>query len=103
MQISTCFYPQCVVKITYLASLEQWLTTFWHQGPVSWKSTFPLTEGRAMVSGWFKNVHSPYTSFQLLLHPLYLKSSGLRSQRLGTPALENSATKNVCLAGNLQG
>ena len=33
-----------------------WSPTFWHQGPVSWKSTFPLTEGRGMVSGWFKNV-----------------------------------------------
>ena len=48
--------------------------------------------------GWFQDdlstllsVHVLYTFFLLLLHRLHLKSSGIRSQRLGTPSLEPKA------------
>ena len=41
--------------------------------------------------GWFQNdsisLHLLCTLFLLLLHQLHLRSSGIRSQRLGTPAL----------------
>ena len=41
--------------------------------------------------GWFQDelstLHVLYTFFLLLLHQLHLRSSGIRSQRLGTPAL----------------
>ena len=43
-----------------------------------------------MVSGWFQDVsralYSWCTLFLLLLHQLHLRSLGIRSQRLGTPA-----------------
>ena len=34
--------------------------------------------------------------FLLLLHQLHLRSSGIRSQRLGTPALLQSIQMNFC-------
>ena len=61
--------------------------THWHQGPVSWKTIFPQIGRGVMVSGWFKRIY--YAFYLLLLHQLHLRSSGIRSQRLGTPALEH--------------
>ena len=62
---------------------------FWHQGPVSWKIIFPWTG-----AGWgvyFQNdsstSHLLYILFQLLLDQLHLRSSGIRSRRLGTPVV----------------
>ena len=61
---------------------------FWHQGPVSWKTIFPWNgEGE-----WFQDDSSPLrllcTLFLLLLHQLHLRSSGIRSWRLGTLVLK---------------
>ena len=63
---------------------------FWHQGWVLWKTVFPQTGGGE--GGWFQDNSSTFhllrTLFLLLLHQIHLRSSGIRSQRLGTPALE---------------
>ena len=52
---------------------------------------FPMVEG----SGWFRDdssiLHLLCTLFQLFLHQLYLRSSGIRSQRLGMPTLNACA------------
>ena len=57
----------------------------WHQGPVLWKTIFPPSRG---LGGWFGDdlnaLHLLFTLF-LLLHQLHLRSSGVRSQKLGTP------------------
>ena len=64
--------------------------TFQHQGPVSCKTIFLWTgevEGR-----WFRDdssaLHLLCMLFLLLLHQLYLRSSGIRSWRLGIPDLD---------------
>ena len=62
---------------------------FWHQGPVSWKTIFPWTGGGggwAMVSDNTLIVH--FVSIIITLVPL--RSLGVRSWNLGTPALEDS-------------
>ena len=59
---------------------------FWHQGPVSWKTIFLWTR---VLAGWFQDdsspLHSLCTLLLLLLYQLHLRSSGIRSWRLGTP------------------
>ena len=46
------------------------------------------------VGGWFlddsSSLHLLCTSFLLLLHQLHLRSSDIRSQRLGTPGLQHN-------------
>ena len=74
---------------------------FWYQRPVSWKTVFPRTRvGWRRV--WFQDdssvLHLLCTLFLLLLHQLHLRSSGIRSQRLGTPALEEPLTE--CSGGS---
>ena len=62
---------------------------FWHQGPVLWKRNFPWTRVGRVV--WGCQVLYIYCALLLLLlHHLHLRSSGIRSQRLGTPGLDNS-------------
>ena len=61
---------------------------FWHQGPVLWKTIFPTTMW-GMVFGWFKSITF---TVHILLHELHLRSSGIRSWRLGTPVLEDKST-----------
>ena len=43
--------------------------------------------------GWFgddsSTLHLLYTLFLLLLHEIHLRASGIRSQRLGNPALRH--------------
>ena len=61
---------------------------FWHQGPVSLKTIFPWT--MVGIGAWFldesRKIQLLCTLFLLLLYQLYLRStSGIRSQRLGTP------------------
>jgi len=54
---------------------------FWYQGLASWKTFFPQTR-----EGGMTQVHYLLcTLFLLLLHQLHLRSSGIRSRRLGTP------------------
>ena len=64
---------------------------FWHREPVSWKTILPQTSGGW---GWFgddsSTLHLSGSLFLLLLHQLHLKSSGIRSQRLVTPAIQHS-------------
>ena len=60
---------------------------FWHQEPVSWSPVFPWTVGE----GWFgddsNTLHLLCILFLLLLHQFHLRSSGIKSWKLGTPAL----------------
>ena len=60
---------------------------FWHQGLILWKTIFPRTR----VGGWFQDdsstLHLLCALFLLLLHQPDPRSSGIRSQRLGTPLL----------------
>ena len=62
---------------------------FWQHEPVSWKTIFPWTG----LGGWFwsdsRALDLSCTLFLLSLHQLHLRSPGLRSQRLGTPGLED--------------
>ena len=66
---------------------------FWQQELVLWKTIFP----RTWVRGWFQDdlipLHLLCTLFLLLLHQLHLRSSGIRSRRLGTPSLDNWASR----------
>ena len=76
------------LDITLVTSGHQ---SFGHQGAFSWKTTFPQTR----VGGWFEDdsntLYLVCMLFLLLLLPLlHLRSSGIRSQRLGTPALSPS-------------
>ena len=61
---------------------------FWHPGWVSWKTIFPWMGMGGVVSGWFR--HITFIVHLLLLHQLHLRPSGIRSWRLGTPALCSS-------------
>ena len=60
--------------------------TFWHQGPCFMKENFSHELGKG---AWFQDdssaLHLLFTLFLLLLHQLHLRSSGIRSRRLGTP------------------
>ena len=55
---------------------------FWHLDLVSWKTILPWTRVEGMV--WL--LHTLF----LLLHQLHLRSLGTRSQKLGTPGLQNT-------------
>ena len=78
--------------------LEQRSPTFSAPGTDLMVDSFPTSWGG---SGWFwddsSTLHLLCTLFLLLLHQLHLRSSGIRSWRLGTPALEN----NICCSENL--
>ena len=45
-----------LIKSRLLKPLVQQSQTFCHQGPVSWKTIFPWTGEKGMVSGWFKHI-----------------------------------------------
>ena len=66
------------------------LQSFWHQGPVSWKTVFSWTR----VGEWFGDVlsalHVLCTLFLLFLYQFPLRSSGIRSWKLGTPEMESA-------------
>ena len=61
----------------------------WYQGSISWKTIFPRPG-----EGWFEDasseLHLLCTLFLLSWHQLHLRSSGIKSQRLGTPGLVHS-------------
>ena len=71
---------------------------FWYQGSLQWKTIFAWTRvtGRG---GWLGDASSTLyllcTLFLLLLYQFHLRSSGIRSQRLETPALRDWLCKNV--------
>ena len=61
---------------------------FGNQGLVSWKIILPQT-----AVGWFQDDSSTLhllCTLLLLLQQLHLRSSGIRCQKLGTPALEGT-------------
>ena len=55
--------------------------------------------------GWFQDdsssLHLLCTLFLLLLHTLHPRSSGIRSRRLGTPAVEDSNIGLICFPDHL--
>ena len=63
----------------------------WHQGPVLGRQ-FSTDWGRGWFWGDSRALHLLSILFLLLLHQLHLRSSGIRSWRLGTPALSNFPT-----------
>ena len=77
-------------------SLKQWSPTF-----LAPETSFVEDSFTTDKVGWFGNdssmLHSLRTWFLLLLHELQLRSSGIRSQRLGTPALHDFHS-TPCLA-----
>ena len=56
---------------------------FWHQELVLWKTVFPWTG----VGGWLQD---DSRALYLLCTLLYLRLSGIRWQRLGTPELQDT-------------
>ena len=54
-------------------------------------------EEGGMVLGWFKYIISIVNLFLLLLHQLHLRSSGIRSQRSGTFAIEGQIPSLIFL------
>ena len=77
------------LDITLVTSGHQ---SFGHQGAFLWKTTLPQTT----VGGWFGDDSNTFYLLcllfllLLLLPQLHLRSSGIRSWRLGTPALSPS-------------
>ena len=57
---------------------------FWQQEPVLWKMIFPQTGFEGQFGHDSSALHLLCTLFLLLLPQLHLRSSGIRSQRLGT-------------------
>ena len=80
---------KCCFICIYLYALIRSPQPFWHQGLVSWKTISPRTG----VGEWFQDdsstLHLLCTLFLLLFCQLHLRSSGMRSWRLGIPALNN--------------
>ena len=68
--------------------LWQQFPTFLAQGTISVEDNFSMDQGGG--GGWFLDDSSVLrllcTLFLLLFHQLHLRSSGIRSWRLGTPA-----------------
>ena len=65
--------------------LDQRSSNFLAEGLVSWKTIFPWTWGLEWFQDDLSTLHLLCTLFLLILHQLHLRSSGIRSQRLGTP------------------
>ena len=83
------------LMISWSTSCQQ----FWHRGPIIWKTIFP----RMRSGGWFHDDSNALcllcNVFLLLLHHLHLRSSGIRSWRLGTPEIENVWGTHISVAG----
>ena len=70
---------------------------FLAQGPVSWKTIFPCMGVRAWFQDDSSTLHLLHILF-LSLYQLHLRSSGIRSQRLETPPLENRSRRALFLS-----
>ena len=72
---------------------KQWSPTFLASGTNFVEDNFSTDQGRG--GGWFQDasraLHLLCTLFLLLSHQCHLRESGIRSQRLGTPALKDTA------------
>ena len=79
----SCGRPACPANTAFFSGPQP----VWHQGLLSWNS-FPQTRAEWM---WFGNnsraLHLLCNLSLLLLHQLCLRSSGIKSWRLGTPAI----------------
>ena len=63
------------------------LQPFWHQGLVLWKTIFPETRVRGMVSGSFKCITFSVHFVSNLMPPLSDRRFQSMAQRLGNPVL----------------
>ena len=74
-------------------ALEQQSPTFLASGIGFMEESIPTDLGEGGRAEWFQDdsnaLHLLCTLFLLLLYQLHLRSSGIRSWRLGNPALEN--------------
>ena len=81
-------------QLTELYDLEQQSLNFLAPGTGFMEENFSTDWGRGEEEGGFSIIQATLrlscTLFLLLLHQLHFKSSGIRSQRLGTPDFENS-------------
>ena len=73
--------------------LNQNFQTFWHWGPVLWKIIFPQT-WQGAGDGLGMQMHCKCIAFivhfiSIIITSAHLKSSGIISQRLGTPTLNH--------------
>ena len=70
--------------------LEQRSPTIWAQGSSFMEENFSMDLVGVGEGGWFRDalraLHVSCALFLLLLHQLHLRSSGIRSRRLGAPA-----------------
>lgn len=70
----------------------EWSPHFWQQEPILWKTVFWTVFSKSEFGDGFKDDSRALCLLcilflLLLLHQLHLKSSGIRSQRWGTPGL----------------
>lgn len=75
--------------------LHQWSSAFCHQGLVSRNSGFRRWRQEEKVQDGSRARHLLCASFLLSLHQIRLRLSGIRSQRLGTPALNPPEEKSL--------
>ena len=76
-------------------ALGQWSPTFLAPGTSLCKTVFPWTRVGRMVKGWSQHITFTVIVFLWLLHQLHLLSSGIKSWKLGTPALECWLSKMI--------
>ena len=74
----------------FWGSLEQWYSTFLAPGTSFVEDHFSMDGGGGCFGDDSSALHLLCTLFLLLLHHLRLRSSGIRSQKLGSFALEGS-------------
>ena len=86
--LSPCLPPSLLPPLP----LKQQSLTFLAPETDFKENRFSMDWGGVMIWGWFKCITFIVTLFLLLLHQLHLRSSDLRSGRLGTPALKHPAT-----------
>ena len=67
--------------------LERYFPILCHRGLVLWKTIFQWAREWRMVSGWFKCITFTVFFFPIIITSVHLRSSGIRSWRLGTPDL----------------
>ena len=79
------------------AALGPWSPTFLAAGTAFMEDSFS-----GMVSGWFRRITLIVHFISLLLLQLHLRSSGVRSWRLGTPALGNGGMWRAESAGQIR-
>ena len=72
----------------YFVGSRQWSPTFLAPGTCLWKTVFPR-QGGSCFQDDSSTLYLLCTLFLFLLHQLHLRSSGIRSQSLGTLVLRS--------------